>query len=145
MSKTYVVVSNATIAKIYAYPDNNKTALKPVTILLHAPSKQKEQELTASDYGTFRNNGTGGKFIPKVDHTKLEKEQFSKEIKAFLKKEKENNQFGNLILISPPEFLGLLKNQELKIVEEHKKDYTSKTESDIITLIWEKQHRKKSA
>jgi len=127
MTRSWILIANASEAKIYESPRakilNGQNSLKLIEALKHSDSRKKEGELTASI------SGHGN--IPESANPKLQEHLlFAKEIAEKLDLARKNQNYDDLIISAPAAFLGQIKqqmNHTLKafISTTIEKDYTS--------------------
>lgn len=106
--------------------------------MLHPASRLRERNIGSDRQGrTFDSRGQGRHAKEgDVSIKKQEAINFSKEIAGHLDSECNKNQFEKLILIAPPEFLGLLRKDlanttKQRITREIGKDLTRRNETHI--------------
>ncbi|NMG45623.1 host attachment protein [Aromatoleum toluvorans] len=133
MAITWILVANASLAKLYANLGPNK-GLTLVKELIHPESRQKNSDLVTDRAGASPSagNGSGSKqpqTVPKTHEAKV----FAQEIAQELYKGRATNAFGRAIVIAPPSFMGML-NAVLDsptaqlITDRFEKDYTKEPE-----------------
>ncbi len=122
MSTTWVMVANASHAKLFSNEGPNK-GLQLVKELCHPESREKAAELVSDRAGS----GSYAQPTPPKVH---EAERFAAEIAQELEHGRIQNTYGRLILVTSAHFMGLL-NERLsqsvrdKISDSINKDYTS--------------------
>jgi protein required for attachment to host cells len=110
MSKTWVVVAENSRARIFLMK-NTGVSLKELADMQRSEARSYERELTSDRPGrTFDSRG-GGRHAkePELTMKKHETINFAKYIADYINSESEKGKFEKLILISAPEFLGLLR------------------------------------
>ena len=129
MAITWILVANASLAKLYANLGPNK-GLTLVKELIHPESRQKNGELVSDRSGAMGAVGSGGgsmqpQTLPKQHEAKV----FAQEIAQALYQGRTSNAFKRAILVAPPAFMGLLNavidgpTAQL-ITDRFEKDYT---------------------
>ena len=108
MAITWILVANASLAKLYANLGPNK-GLTLVKELIHPESRQKNGELVSDRSGAMGAAGSGGgsmqpQTLPKQHEAKV----FAQEIAQALYHGRTTNAFKRAILVAPPAFMGLL-------------------------------------
>jgi len=126
MSITWVMVANASHAKLFSNEGPNK-GLQLIKELSHPESREKASELVSDRIGNFAGSGSYAQPTPPKVH---EAERFAAEIAQELEHGRLQNTYGRLILVTSAHFMGLL-NYRLsqpvrdKISDSINKDYTS--------------------
>ncbi|NMG74121.1 host attachment protein [Aromatoleum diolicum] len=133
MAITWILVANASLAKLYANLGPNK-GLTLVKELIHPESRQKNSELVTDRAGSMASagNGSGSKQSqtePKVHEAKV----FAQEIAQELYHGRATNAFGRAIVFAPPAFMGMLNSvldnpTAQLITDRFEKDYTKEPE-----------------
>lgn len=133
MSTTWVVVANASIARIY---ERNK-GLHLIAELEHPQSRMKRAELVTDRPGYMQSVGNGhGSRQPHTDPKTHEAEEFALEIAKRLDHERASGKFQRLVLVASTPFMGMLKQrlpaQTAELVTDTiEKDYTKESEKAI--------------
>ena len=136
MAITWILVANASLAKLYANLGPNK-GLTLVKELIHPESRQKNGELVSDRSGAMGAVGSGGgsmqpQTLPKQHEAKV----FAQEIAQTLYQGRTSNAFKRAILVAPPAFMGLLNavidgpTAQL-ITDRFEKDYTKTPENEL--------------
>jgi len=136
MAITWILVANASLAKLYANLGPNK-GLTLVKELIHPESRQKNGELVSDRSGAMGAVGSGGgsmqpQTLPKQHEAKV----FAQEIAQALYQGRTSNAFKRAILVAPPAFMGLLNavidgpTAQL-ITDRFEKDYTKTPETEL--------------
>ncbi len=125
MSVTWIMVANASQAKLYAN-HGPKKGLQLVKELEHPESREKAANLVSDRVGNFQGSGSYAQPTPPKEH---EAERFAQEISRELEEGRVNNAYERLILISSAHFMGLLNNRltghvRNKVTQSIEKDYT---------------------
>ncbi|HJV26600.1 MAG TPA: host attachment protein [Aromatoleum sp.] len=133
MAITWILVANASLAKLYANLGPNK-GLTLVKELIHPESRQKNSELVTDRAGSMPGvgNGSGAKVqqtMPKEHEAKI----FAQEIAQELYRGRATNAFGRAIVCAPPSFMGMLNAvmdspTAQMITDRFEKDYTKSPE-----------------
>lgn len=138
MDVTWIVVTNSSDAYFYQLDEKErekgKVKLNLVASYHHPKSRQKGEELITDRAGHFISHNTAGtlghgSYENPTDPKKHEAEVFARQIADELANAKNTHQFDELILITPPQFHGLLnkhfhKNVANSINIKIEKDYT---------------------
>ncbi|WP_437774984.1 host attachment protein [Sorangium sp. So ce1097] len=130
--KTWILVSDASRAQLYREEPAGKgfTLLESYT---HDESRARVRDLMADANGRKPNgppagNGNitgGGTYLgrpgvaPDTDPKDVEKQKFAQELAEVLEKGLNDHAYDSLVLIAPPQFLGLLRGTVSKQVSNH--------------------------
>ncbi|MCK2094779.1 host attachment protein [Thauera aromatica] len=136
MAITWILVANASLAKLYANLGPNK-GLTLVKELIHPESRQKNAELVTDRSGAMAANGSGGgsmqpQTLPKQHEAKV----FAQQIAQELYQGRAANAFRRAILVAPPAFMGMLNTvidgpTAQLITDRFEKDYTKTPENEL--------------
>ena len=122
MSTTWILVANASQARLYAN-SGVKKGLSLLKEFSHPESREKASELVTDQQGHYMGQGNGrGSFITR-EPKENEMEHFALELARELEQGRTHNSYARLILVSSPHFLGLLKAR----VSSHVRDLISET------------------
>ncbi len=129
MTTTWILVANASSANLYM---NNgpKRGLEKLREYEHGASREKASDLVSDRPGHNRSAGNGhGSYVPPTDPKQNEAQQFALKLARELEQGRTGNEFQRLILIAPPQFMGLIKNNAsqalMGMMSDHfEKDYT---------------------
>lgn len=136
MSTTWILVANASTARLYAN-HGAKKGMQLVKELSHPESRAKASNLVADRPGHNPGSGNGhGSFVPATDPKQNEAERFAQELAREMDQGRTANSYQRAILVAAPAFMGLLKgnldHQVSKLVSESvEKDYTKATEKEL--------------
>lgn len=136
MNTTWILVANASIARLFANhgPKKGLQLLKEFT---HPESREKGADLVSDRAGHMQNVGNGhGSRQPASNPRQNELDRFALELAKELEKGRGSNSFDRLILVASSPFLGILKqrlgSQLHNLVSESiEKDYTWSTEREL--------------
>ena len=114
MNNTWIVVADSSGARIFS-SDSKLTEANLCETLEHPESRLKDTELASDDRGRTRardNNGSRASAMthPTTPHD-AEAEKFARELANRLRLANAKNQFAELILVAPPQFLGRLRGE----------------------------------
>lgn len=133
MAITWILVANASLAKLYANRGPNK-GLSLVKELVHPESRQKNSELVTDRLGTGHGDGSyEPPSAPKQQHARAFAQEIAREFYAG----RNSHAYARAILIAPPAFMGLL-NATLDgptaqlVSDRFEKDYTKASESQLM-------------
>ncbi|MBI4987574.1 MAG: host attachment protein [Rhodocyclales bacterium] len=136
MSTTWILVANASQAKLYANTGPKK-GLKLVKDLKHPESREKASDLVSDRPGQMHSPGNGHRASqPKTDPKTNEARHFAQELARELNHGRSRGQVERLILVAPPAFMGLL-NEKLDgptanlVSDRFEKDYTRSTDREL--------------
>lgn len=133
MSITWILVANASLAKLYANLGPNK-GLKLVKELIHPESRQKNSELVTDRPGRATAVGLGaGSMQPQTQPKQHEARVFAQEIAQELYRGRATNAFKRAIIVAPPAFMGMLNTvidgpTSQLVTDRYEKDYTKTPE-----------------
>lgn len=140
MTITWILVANSTTARIYSLNKINKLNL--VTELNHPDGRKKDTELVSGELGRYkaRSGAASGNFSSKSEPKKVEADNFAKEIAEVLDHGRRVNDFDSVVLISPPNFHGLLNKHldthlQQKISRVISKNYHAANEEELIEIV----------
>jgi len=134
---TWILVANASLAKIYANhgPKKGLTLLKETE---HPESRQKGSDLVTDRPGHMQGVGNGhGAFQPQTDPKSNAAQHFALELAREFNHGRSTNQFERAILVAPPSFMGLI-NDKLDgptaslVSDRFEKDYTKATDRELV-------------
>ncbi|MCB1890049.1 MAG: host attachment protein [Rhodocyclaceae bacterium] len=132
MAITWILVANASLAKLYANLGPNK-GLKLVKELVHPESRKKNADLVTDRTGTGHGNGS---YEPPTAPKEHAARTFAHEIAREFYTGRNANRFARAILVAPPNFMGML-NSTLDgptaqlVSDRFEKDYTKASEAQI--------------
>ncbi len=135
MPVTWILVANASLAKLYANLGPNK-GLTLVKELIHPESRQKNSELVSDRSGAMSTNGGGGSMQPQTNPKQHEAKVFAQEIAQELYQGRTLNAFRRAIIVAPPAFMGMLNTvidgpTAQLISDRFEKDYTKSSEPEL--------------
>jgi len=134
----WILVSNASRARLFATPSK----LKPWVLVQefeHPESRVKGQDIMADKPGRVRQSfgaGTRPAMEPTTPPKEVEAEHFAQELAGAIEGGHGRNEFARLVLVAPPQFLGMLRKclsaaASKRIVATIDKDYTQLHERDL--------------
>ena len=135
MAITWILVANASLAKLYANLGPNK-GLSLVKEWIHPASRRKNSDLVTDRPGSMAScNGKGlrqPQTLPKAHEAKV----FAQEIARELYHGRAINAFGRAIVVAPPAFMGMLNTTLDRptaqlITDRLEKDYTKTSEPEL--------------
>jgi protein required for attachment to host cells len=138
MTTTWILVANASEAKLYANKGINK-GLEIIASFDHPESRKKGSDLVTDRSGHMQSSGNGhGSRQPATDPKQYEHENFARELAQHVEKGRTTNQYQRLIVAAEPHFRGLLNttfSSQVKtlISESLDKDYTKATDKELAT------------
>ncbi|ANQ84872.1 host attachment protein [Azoarcus olearius] len=135
MSITWILVANASLAKLYANFGPNK-GLKLVKELIHPESRQKNSELVTDRSGAMAGVAGIGSMQPQTLPKQHEAQVFAQEIAQELYRGRASNAFKRAIIVAPPAFMGMLNNvldgpTSQLVTDRFEKDYTKTPEPEL--------------
>ncbi len=146
MSTIYILVANASRAKLYQLTDKKKVLtgkekMKLIKEFSHPESRQKNIEIASDNLGNYKckNAGTGS-FVEATNPKQYEAESFAIELAHMLDAERGKNAYDELIIVASPQFYGRLK-QHLnthvnQLTSNHiTKDYTQYQDHQLLSSL----------
>lgn len=136
MAITWILVANASLARLYAHLGPHK-GLKLVKEISHPESRMKNSDLASDRAGLMQAAGSGHgareqQSSPKLNATR----SFAHKLARELYMGRSCNKFGRAILVAPPAFMGML-NATLDrataqlVTDRFEKDYTKSPEPTL--------------
>lgn len=136
MSTTWILVGNASSARIYRNTGPNK-GIELMREFAHPQSREKNADLVTDRPGHNQGAGNGhGSFVPATLPKDHESELFAQELARELDAGRIGNQYSRLVLVASPAFMGNL-NQHLNnavkglVSDKLEKDYTRATDKEL--------------
>jgi protein required for attachment to host cells len=136
MATTWIIVANASQAKLYANTGPKK-GLKLIKELKHPESREKASELVSDRPGQMHSPGNSHRASqPKSNPKTNEARHFAQELARELNHGRSSGQVERLILVAPPAFMGLI-NEKLDgptanlVSDRFEKDYTKSGEKEL--------------
>ncbi len=132
MSITWIMVANASQAKLYENQGPNK-GLHLLRELSHPESREKAAQLVSDRVGNFQGSGS---YAQHTDPKHHEMERFAHQVAGTLEDGRVKNAFEKLVLVASTPFLGML-NQRLssqlqgRVSLSLDKDYTKATDKEL--------------
>ena len=136
MAITWILVANASLARLYEHLGPNK-GLKLVKELIHPESRLKNSELVTDRPGSMASSGNGqGARQPQTQPKDHQAKVFAHELAQELYQGRTQNAFGRAIVFAPPSFMGMLNTvldspTSQLITDRFEKDYTKTPEPQI--------------
>ena len=139
MNKTWVIAAESSHAKIFSVSSKIKP-LEEIQEMLNPASKMHESQLTSDLPGrTLAGGGSFGNKHAMEPHTSPKEQatiMFAKQIAEKIDKARVQGKLEDLILVCPPKFLGVLKDNlsaqaQKLIIQTLDKNLVNKTEADI--------------
>lgn len=139
MSKTLVMVTNASAARVFSYQAHEEFSL--LKEFSHPESRQKGSDLVSDRPGHNKAKGGGhGAFVPPNNPKEIEAERFAHELASWLDDQRKQNRCDRVMLVADPNFLGILNkslnNQTAQLVfKSLNKDYSQVVERDLPEML----------
>ncbi len=132
MSVTWIVVANASQAKLYEN-QGPKKGLQLVKELDHPESREKAANLVSDRVGNFQGSGS---YAQHTDPKHVEMDRFALELANELETGRAKNAFSRVVLVSSAPFIGrvrqhLTEHVKGKISDTIEKDYTKLNIKDL--------------
>ena len=136
MATTWILVANASQAKLYANTGPRK-GLVLIKDLQHPESREKAADLVSDRPGQMHSPGVGQRASqPKTDPKTNEARSFAQELARELNHGRSSGQLERIILVAPPAFMGLI-NEKLDgptanmVSDRFEKGYTKTPEKEL--------------
>jgi protein required for attachment to host cells len=134
MSTTWILVANASLAKLYAN-HGPKKGLKLLHEMQHPESRERAAELVADRPGHGVGGGHGS-FVPATDPKRNEADRFAQEVSRHIEQGRTANSFERLIVVASAPFMGKLNNHlpspvRNMVSDSIEKDYTRSNEREL--------------
>ncbi|MEW5944418.1 MAG: host attachment protein [Pseudomonadota bacterium] len=136
MGTTWILVSNASTARLYAN-HGPKKGLKLLKELAHPESREKVSALVSDRPGHNQGAGNGhGSFISATDPKQHEADRFAHELARELEQGRAANRYDRLILVASSPFIGKLNHRldnrvRGMVSNSIEKDYTKIPEREL--------------
>lgn len=109
----WIVIADGARARFYAADDIN-ASWRLLRTLAHAESREKNVELTPTEPGRALKSKGGvrhSSFQPRTEPHEVEERRFAQEVAAALAHADRAREYDKLVLVAPPRFLGLLREE----------------------------------
>ena len=144
MKKKWVVVAESSRARIFDVVSRTEP-MKEIDDLVNVASREHDRDLTSDVPGrAFDTNGLGGRHSmePHTDPKKQEIAQFAQFVGDRIEKARRVGDCNELVLISSPEFLGLLRQKLDGETQKHisktiNKNLIQKSEAEIRAYMYQ--------
>ena len=138
MKKKWIVVAESSRARIFSV-ESRTAPLKEIDDMVNEASRLHTDELVSDVPGrTFDSHGQGGRHAmePRVEPKKLETIHFAHDLSERLENARRVGDYNDLVLISSPGFLGMLKQNLGNVTQKHisktiNKNLIHKSEAEI--------------
>ena len=111
MKLTWILVADNTRARIFS-ADTPSSPLEEIEDFSHAEGRLHDREMTSDLPGKIKSVGAGGHaFEQPTDPKKHEADNFAHSVAQYLEDAHNAHKFEQLLIVSEPSFLGLLRNQ----------------------------------
>lgn len=130
MSTQWVIVADRSRARIFE-ADRNFDQLREIEDLLNPEGRRDDADLRHDAKGRFYGKGEQHQAHtaePRVSQQEHDEEKFSRDVMQLLTEGCDAKRYDSLVMVAPPEFLGLLRKQLPERVGQH---VTSQLNSDI--------------
>lgn len=140
MTMIWVLVANASEARLFLNRGCNK-GLELVKEMHHPDSRKKGVDLVADAPGRMQQSFSPGArpaMEPATQPKEVEAQRFAQELAQQLQSGRTGNQYDRLVLVAPPSFLGLLRDNldgptAGLILDTLNKDYTKSDGRELVT------------
>ncbi len=111
MKLTWLVVADSSKARIFL-TDSRTGPIKEIESIVHTEARLPEHEMTSDQPGKSSGSGSAGghAYQSKVSPKEQENINFAKSIANELDDARKKEKFKQIILVSPPDFLGNLRH-----------------------------------
>ncbi|WP_438971852.1 host attachment protein [Methylophaga sp.] len=138
MKKKWIVVAESSRARIFSV-ESRTTPLKEVDDMVNVASRFKDEELVTDEPGrSFDSHGQGGRHAmePRTEPKETEVMHFAHDLGERLENARRVGDYNDLVLISSPGFLGVLKQSLGNVTQKHisqtiNKNLVQKSEAEI--------------
>jgi len=131
MKLTWILVADSTRARIFT-ADTPSSPLEEIEDFSHTEGRLHDREITSDLPGKIKSAGAGGHtFEQPTDPKKHEADVFAHRVAQYLEDAHNANRFDQLLIITGPAFLGLLRNQ---LPEQVKKQVHFELDKEITLL-----------
>ncbi len=111
MKLTWILVADNTRARIFS-ADTPSSPLEEIEDFSHVEGRLHDREMTSDLAGKIKSVGAGGHaFEQPTDPKKHEADNFAHSVAQYLEDAHNAHKFEQLLIVSEPSFLGLLRNQ----------------------------------
>ncbi|MCF7966028.1 host attachment protein [Methylobacter sp. Wu8] len=131
MKLTWILVADNTRARIFS-ADTPSSPLEEIEDFSHAEGRLHDREITSDLPGKIKSVGAGGHaFEQPTDPKKHEAENFARNVAQYMEDAHNAHKFEQLLIVSEPSFLGLLRHQ---LPDQIKKLVQFELDKNITTL-----------
>lgn len=138
MKKKWIVVAESSRARIFSV-ESRTSPLKEIDDMVNTASRAHNQDLVSDEPGRgFYSYGSGGRHAmeSKTEPKKQEIQMFAHDLSERLETARRTGDVNDLVLISPPSFLGALKQQMGEVTQKYisqtiNKNFINKSEQEI--------------
>ncbi len=111
-SQIWLLVADRSTARIFLVSETEPASLKEIQTLIHAEGASRPRDVTTDRPGRLSGwSGLRSAGYPEVDLRHITATEFAAEVTEALERGRLENEFGKLLIIAPPLFLGALRNQ----------------------------------
>ncbi len=143
--RTWILLADAGIARLYE-SRGGLTGWTLVREFSHPESRHRASQLLSDKPGRVRQyTGQRAAMEPPTPRKKVEADKFARELASALEEGLNKNAFERLVLVTPPAFLGVLREHlaprvEAKVAEVIEKDYLHLDEQKLKERLEEHLH-----
>ena len=112
-AETWLLVCDASRARLFSF-DPKKDALSAVDRIDNPAGRARTHEIVSDKPGQVRQSGRKGQLAAMAaptDPADVEMQRFARRLGKLLEKGFDDHRFGRLVLVAPPRFLGLLRDE----------------------------------
>lgn len=135
----WVINSNSNICRIYEYNQQEKK-LPLIKEIKHPENRLKTSEIISDKQGHYKSNSGYGSYTQTSDPKEVQIDHFYREIAEELNQGRNNENYDQLIIISPPHLIGLLfqhldKNVKKMILNNIQKDLLHLSDQELLDFV----------
>lgn len=139
MKKKWIVVAESCRARIFSVESRN-SPLKEIDAMEYDPSLNGEVAI-AADYRAEGHQGGRASMDPRMEPKEVEALHFAQDLGERLETARRGGDYNDLVLISPPGFLGMLKQHLGNVTHKYvsktiNKNLIDKKESEIRSYVF---------
>lgn len=133
----WVLVADRSRARVFAAEAQLDDELSEIAAFANAAGQERPQDMDTDRQGYFRGRGGASEACePRTDFKHQTAQQFAGELVDYLEDGRERQQFGRLVIVAAPLFLGVLREKlpgplAQSVVLEIDKDYTQLSSGEL--------------
>ncbi len=122
MNNVWVLVCDSSRGRLFDVGGNGASEWRLLDVFNHAESRSKAADLVSDNLGQRSGQGAGvhhNALAPSSDPKETEKAHFGHALATILDEALRSNRFGHWVLVAPPHFLGMVKNELNPELQKH--------------------------